>query len=75
MASQFGVLMLREELVVVDVCDRCVRRGKVSLLGEETWLRGSIDFCRRSSETAWSSAATRGRGWCPSGEVEVYGVG
>jgi hypothetical protein len=68
--AEFVILVLGKEFVMVDVCDWCLRRGKVSLLGEEAWLSGCVN--RGSSWRIRPTArGSTGRGR----EGEVDGVG
>ena len=68
--AEIVILVLGKELVMVDVCDWCLRRGKVSLLGEEAWLSGCVN--RGSSWRIRPTArGSTGRGR----EGEVDGVG
>jgi hypothetical protein len=57
---------------MVGVCDWCLRRGKVSLLGEEAWLSGCVNRGRGSS---WRIPPTAGGSTIRAREGEVDGVG
>jgi len=68
--AQFGILVLGEEFVMIDIRDGGLGRGDLSLLCKEAGLRSGIDSSSCSSDRA-ASAAGRGRG----GECEVDGIG
>jgi hypothetical protein len=70
--AEFVILVLGKEFVMVDVCDWCLRRGKVSLLGEEAWLSGCVNRGRGSS---WTIRPTAGGSTGRGREREVDGVG